>query len=430
MDSYRIHRKLEEHRKQLSISFYQGRTLSSRGYGGDHQSFFSELTYGASDTGISVTSESALNYTAYWSCVRLLSETLASLPLFLYERIDPRGKARAIGHPLFRLLHSEPNPEMDSFSFIETLMYHLCSCSGNAYAYIDRAPDRLSIQALWPMNPNKVTKARNEQKEIVYIYQFDDGPRTLPAYRVWHIPGFGFDGLIGYTPISHARNQIGLGLATEKTGAKLFGNGLTVGGILQHPKTMTLPAQERFKKALSEEHEGVDKAHKLLILEEGMTYQKNNIPPEDAQFLETRKFQRNEIASFFRVPPHMIGDLDKATFSNIEQQSLEFAIYTMRPWLVRWERSINRQLLNPQEKDTFYAEFLIDGLLRGDMESRYRAYAIGRNWGWFSVNDVLELENRNPIGDDGDTYMVPTNMVPADQFNAQMIGDGRGRTGT
>lgn len=410
---------IQRFKKNLSIAFYQGINLISRSFTG-HNSFTSELSYGLSDAGISVSKETALSYTAFWSCVRLLSETLASLPCFLYERVEPRGKNKAINHPLYKLLHGEPNPEMDSFSYFETLMYHLVANNGNCYSYIDWNKN-LEIEALWIMNPDKTIKTRDDKGDIVYKYQTEkEGQITIPAYHVWHVPGFGFDGMVGYTPLTYIRNQIGLGVAAEKCGSKLFANGLSIGGVLEHPGQMSTEAQKRFLESIKAEHEGVEKAHRLLILEEGMKYQKNSLSPEDAQFLETRKFQRNEMASFFRIPPHMIGDLDRATFSNIEQQSIEFAVYTMRPWLVRLERAMNRQLLLPQEKSKYYVEFLIDGLLRGDMESRYRAYSIGRNWGWLSANDVCELENRNPIGENGDIYMAPSNMISAEQFNNQV----------
>lgn len=420
MDSHRIARRLETSRqkKGLTLSFTD-RQLSGHGYTGD-KSFFTELTYGDSDAGISVTNDKALNFTAYWACITLLAGTLASLPFFLYERTGPKGKKHATEHPLYRLLHDDPNPEMDSFSYIETLMYHLVASNGNCYSYIDWSPDRLSIEALWLMNPVRTEKARDEKTgDIVYKYQTEkQGPLIIPAYHVWHIPGFGYDGLRGYTPLTYARNQIGLGLASEKLGSKIFSNGLTIGGFLEHPGRMGKDAQETFKKTIEEKYQGVDKAHKLLILEEGMKYNKNAIPPNDAQWLETRKFQRGEMASFFHIPPHMIGDLDRATFSNIEEQSLEFVTYTLRPWLVRWERSANRQLLTEAEKAKYFVKFQVDGLLRGDIESRFRAYAVARNWGWMSANDVLELEDRNGIGAQGDIYLAPSNMLPADEFEA------------
>lgn len=419
--------------KALSFSFSSGINLIGRAFRGDN-SFFSELSYQDSDAGISINQETALNYTAFWSCVRLLSETLASLPCLLYERLEPRGKKRATDHPLYKILHDEPNPEMDSFSFFETLMYHLAACNGNCYSYIDWNGN-LTINSLWIMNPDKTTKTRNDRGEIEYKYQSDNGTITLPAYRVWHVPGFGYDGLKGYTPLTYMRNQIGLGVAAEKMGSKLFSNGLTFGGFLEHPAQMSKEAQQRLKQTLQNEHQGVDKAHRLLILEEGMKYNKNSIPPNDAQWLETRQFQRNEMAAFFRIPPHMIGDLERATFSNIEHQSLEFAMYTMRPWLIRFERSMKRQLLVGNEKDKYFIEFLIDALMRGDAQSRAAFYKEMYYMGSMSPNEIREKENMNPITDsdgnlipEGDEYMTQQNMMALSQILNQLPQNRRDNT--
>jgi len=361
-----------------------------------------------SRTGVSVTEDSALHSVAVWACVRILSETLASLPLILYRRL-PKGKERAVDHPLYNLLHIQPNPEMTSFTFRETLMAHLVTW-GNAYALIDWQ-DYTTPLAIWPMRPDMVQVKRVDNK-IVYRYTLLGQGQTveLPSYQVLHIPGLGFDGLIGYSPIHMAREAIGLAMATEEFGARFFGNNAQPGLALKHPAKLTNEAAERLKKSWEEAHQGLSNAHKIAILEEGMDITKIGIPPEDAQFLETRKFQRNEIASFFHIPPHMIGDLERATFSNIEQQSLEFVIYTMRPWLVRWEQAINTKLILPNQQD-YFAEFLVDGLLRGDTVSRYQSYATGRQWGWLSANDIRELENLNPIPG-GEDYFMPLNMYP------------------
>jgi len=376
-----------------------------------------DMTLHPSKTGISVNESSALTSTAVWACVRILSETLATLPLILYKRL-PRGKERAIDHSLYRLLHDRPNPEMTSVTFREALMAHLVTW-GNCYAEIEFETDRLTVKNLWPLRPDKMQVERNrETNEIIYKYSLPraGGQVVLPAYRVWHIPGLGFDGLIGYSPISLAREAIGLSLATEEFGARFYSGGATPGGVLQYPKQMTKEAKENLRKSWNEQHSGLSNQHRIAILEEGMTFNKIGIPLNDAQFLETRKFQINEIARFFNVPPHMIGDLDRATFSNIEEQALEFVVYTMRPWLVRWEQSIKLKLLNEKEQDHF-AEFLVDGLLRGNIEARYRAYATGRQWGWLSANDVRETENQNPLpGKEGDIYLNPLNMVPALQL--------------
>jgi HK97 family phage portal protein len=372
-----------------------------------------------SHSGVSVTEETAFKSVAVWACVRILSETLASLPLFLYRRLDPRGKEKASDHPLYRILHNSPNPEMTSFQLREALMAHVVTW-GNAYAFKDIDPETLSIKAIWPLRPDKMTVTRDPQtKEIIYHYPLNKPgiPDIIPAYRIWHIPGLSFDGLVGYSPIHVAREAIGLSLAAEEFGARLFGQGLNFGAVATYPGGLSKESKELFKKDIKEKAEGLGKAFDLIVLENGAKIEKVTIPPNEAQFLETRKFQRGEIASFFHVPPHMIGDLERATFSNIEEQALEFVIYTMRPWLVRWEQSITRSLLMPWEQEEYFAEFQVDGLLRGNIESRYRAYAIARNWGWMSANDILDLENRNGIGEQGDIYMAPANMLPADQFN-------------
>ena len=401
--------------KTLTFQFLE-RIMRATGYRGSSLPFWGSLTYGESYTGINVSEHTALTYTAYWACVRLLTETLASLPFITYRRLNPRGKERATDHPLYRILHDEPNPEMDSFTFFETLMYHLVAANGNCYAYIDYEDDLTTIKYLWLMRPDRIQVGRDsETKEIIYTYRFDDGSKIIPAYRVWHIPGLGYDGMVGYTPLAQVRQAIGLGLATEKFGAKFFGNGTNMGGILEHPGNMSEPAQERLKKSITDKHEGLDNAHKMLVIEEGMKYAKNTVSPEDAHFLETRKFQRSEMASFFHIPPHMIGDLERATFSNIEQQSLEFVVYTLRPWLVRLERSARRKLFSPSEKDTMFAEFLVDGLLRGDFQSRTQGYYQGIQGGWLSPNDVRELENKNPR-ENGDNYLQPVNMIISGQL--------------
>lgn len=404
--------------KAASVVFSDGRVLPGRGYSGDFRSFFSELVYGPSDAGVRVTSETALNYTAYWACVRLISKSIASLPCILYERME-RGKKRAVNHPLYRLLHDEPNPDMDAYTYIETLIYHLIANNGNAYSFIEWDPSRTEIRALWPMDPSRVTKGRDpETREIRYLYQSDNGPVEIPAYRVWHIPGFGYDGLVGYTPLTYARNQIGLAIAAERMGAHLFKNGLTLGGVVTHPGVMSTQAQDNFRAMLAGRHQGVDKAHEILVLEEGMKYDKNSLPPEDAQMLETRKFQRNEIATFFGVPPHKIGDLERATFNNIEEQNLEYVIDCIRPIVIRIEKSANRQLLLPDEKAGFFTEYLLEGLLRGDSSARASFYKELYYLGALSPNDIREKENMNPITDadgneipEGYEYFTQQNMI-------------------
>lgn len=239
-----------------------------------------------------------------------------------------------------------------------------------------------------------------------------------------HIPGFGFNGLVGLSPIAVARQAIGLGLAAEEFGARFFGNGTNLGGVVKHPGKLSDQAAKNLRSSINETYSGLGQSHRVMLLEEGMDFVKVGIPPEDAQFLETRKFQVEEIARIFRVPPHMIGELSRATFNNIEHQSIEFVVHTIRPWLVRWEQVMKWKLFLPSERKSFFAEFVVDGLLRGDIKNRYAAYAIGRQNGWLSADDIREMENLNPLPDgQGQIYLVNGNMVPINQAQTPKAPD-------
>ena len=373
---------------------------------------------GGSTSGKAVTERSAMQMTAVYSCVRILAEAIAGLPLHLYTYKDDGGKEKAIGHPLYLLLHDEPNPEMSSFVFRETLMTHLLLW-GNAYAQIIRN-GKGEVVALYPLMPNRMTVDRDSSGQLFYSYQMNNtdaptmkaGTVILKPSDVLHIPGLGFDGLVGYSPIAMAKNAIGLAIATEEYGAKFFANGATPGGLLEYPGTVKDP--DRVRESWNKGFSGSQNAGKVAILEEGMKYTPISIAPEQAQFLETRKFQINEIARIFRVPPHMVGDLEKSSFSNIEQQSLEFVKYTLDPWVVRWEQSLSRALFTPEEKKRYFFKFNVEGLLRGDYQSRMNGYATARQNGWLSANDIRELENldRIPAEDGGDLYLINGNMLP------------------
>ena len=373
---------------------------------------------GGTTSGKNVTERSAMQMTAVYSCVRILAEAVAGLPLHLYKYTDGGGKEKALDHPLYRLLHDEPNPEMSSFVFRETLMTHLLLW-GNAYAQVIRN-GKNEVIALYPLMPNKMSVDRDENGRLYYTYY--RGPDeaiknkefavTLQPSDVLHIPGLGFDGLVGYSPIAMAKNAIGMAIACEEYGAKFFANGAAPGGVLEHPGTIKDP--QRVRESWQSTFGGSGNANKIAVLEEGMKYTPIGISPEQAQFLETRKFQINEIARIFRVPPHMVGDLEKSSFSNIEQQSLEFVKYTLDPWVIRWEQSIQRALLSHDEKAQYFVKFNVEGLLRGDYQSRMNGYAIGRQNGWMSANDIRELENldRIPAEDGGDLYLINGNMLP------------------
>lgn len=382
--------------------------------------FIEALGGSKSSSGSIVNTSTAMRVTTVYACVRILAETVASLPLVIYRRLD-RGKTRALGHPLYTVLHDIPNSEMTSFTFRETMMVHLL-LTGNAFAQIVR--DRGGrVRELWPLVPNRVKVQRNTAtQKIEYVYTNDDGiQEILPYENVLHIPGLGFDGLVGYSPVRMAREAIGLSLAAEQFGAEFFGNGAHFGGIIEYPGKMSEEAYQRYKKDIREKYAGLGRQHQIMVLEQGLKYHQVTIPPEDAQFLETRKFQVTEIARIFRVPPHMLADLERATFSNIEHQSIEFVVHTIRPWLVRWEQSIFKKLLTPAEQKEYFAEFLVDGLLRGDIKSRYEAYSTARQNGWMSANDIREIENMNPI-DGGDIYMVNGNMISFGQAGEKQKG--------
>jgi len=379
-----------------------------------------------------------MQMTAVYCCVRILSEAVASLTLQFYRYTDDGGKEKAVENPLF-LLHDEPNPEMTSFIFRETLMTHLLLW-GNAYSQIIRN-GKGEVVALYPLMPDRMKVDRDEHGRLYYeyiVYDSDDVDgrkgtnkvgRTvrLQPHDVLHIPGLGFDGLVGYSPIAMAKNAIGLAIATEEYGSKFFANGAAPSGVLEHPGTIKDPSKVR--ESWQATFGGSGNSNKIAVLEEGMKYTPISISPEQAQFLETRKFQIDEIARIFRVPPHMIGDLEKSSFNNIEQQSLEFVKYTLDPWVSRWEQAMVRALLTPDEKKKYFFKFNVDGLLRGDYQSRMNGYATARQNGWMSANDIRELENldRIPAEQGGDLYLINGNMTKLEDAGIFAADNGNGK---
>ena len=393
--------------------FFRSRDKPNNSLFGNAYSFF----FGGTTSGMVVNERTAMQTTAVYACVRILAETIASLPLHTYRYTDS-GKEKALNHNIYYLLHDEPNPEMTSFVFRETLMSHLLLW-GNAYAQIIRNGAG-RVMALYPLLPNKMTVDRAANGELYYTYTRDTDENRIDTksrqvilrdYEVLHIPGLGFDGLVGYSPIAMAKNAVGMSAACEEFGAKFFANGASPGGVLEHPGVVRDPA--RVRDSWNAVYQGSSNAHRIAVLEEGMKFTAIGIPPEQAQFLETRKFQLNEIARIFRVPPHMIGDLDRSSFNNIEQQSLEFVKYTLDPWVVRWEQAMQKALLFPSEKQEYFIKFNVDGLLRGDYASRMQGYATARQNGWMSANDIRELDNLNRIPEElgGDLYLINGNMT-------------------
>lgn len=376
--------------------------------------------------GTNVNENIALTYSAVWACVRILSNALASLPLPLYRNIQPRGKIRAIEHPLYDILHNRVNPNMSSYIWRQTMMSHILTW-GNGYSFIDWGRDGWA-KGLYLMRPDR-TEPILENGELRYKYKQPNGEDVYyQPYQILHIPGLGFDGVKGYSVITYARESIGLGMAAEEFGARFFGNGSHFGGIVEYPGKLSDKAFQRYKEDIRKGYAGLGKSHQLLFLEEGMKFHGVTIPPNDAQFLETRKFQIAEIARWYGVPLHMLAELDRATFSNIEQQSLEFVIHSLRPWLVNWEQQINYKLLLSDERKQYQAEFVVEGLLRGDATARSQFYREMFNIGAMSQNDIREKENMNPIPG-GDKYFVPLNMVPSDMVEDVINDDNDdGRT--
>lgn len=374
--------------------------------------------------GISVSETTALNSTAVYACISLISDTVAQLPLIVYRRLMPRGKVRAYEHDLYSLLHDAPNREMSSFQFRQTLQAHLL-LRGNAYSEIEWDMNSGTIRALWPLRPDKMTVTRQDNK-LIYTYRLPNGTEvTLPAFRVWHIPGLGYDGLIGYSPIHMAREAIGLSLATEEFGSRFFGQGTHMGMVAKHPKTLNLEGHKKLESSLNEQYAGLGKSHRMMVLEEGMDVVKIGINPEEAQFLETRKFQLNEICRFFRVPPHLVSDTAPSTSwgTGIEQQNIGYLTFTIQPWLTRWEQTGHMKLMTEEDRKTYFIEHLVVGLLRADSAARATYFKERFYLGSLSPNDIREKENENPSDEpNADKLFVQANMVPIDMAGKVQTG--------
>ena len=374
------------------------------------------------DTGIEVNETTALQVSAVYACVRVLSETIAALPLSLMERKEGGIREVASDHPLNRLVHSMPNPEQTSLEWREQGMGH-ASLRGNFYSQIVR-DNAMRPMALWPLDPDRIRVFRKDRALKYEFHRPDGGTRIFDAFEVLHIKGRSRDGIIGLSPLEEARGAVGSAIATLLYGNRVFKNDARVYGVLEHPGKLSDKAHTRLKDSWNDSHQGVENAGKLGILEEGMKFTAISIKPQDAQFLEKRKFDVQDIARIFRVPPHLIQDLERATFSNVEQQSIDFVVHTIVPWVKRWEQAMDAKLLTPEEQVRFFFRFKVEGLLRGDIKTRFDAYAIGRMWGWLSANDVRALEDQNPLpAKQGDIYLTPLNMIPAEKATQQDPGD-------
>lgn len=374
--------------------------------------------------GVTVSNDSALQISTVFACIRNISEDVAKVPFKVYvKNVDDRE--RIIDHPLNTLLNYRPNPEMVAMDFRQTLTAH-CLGWGNGYAEIVRNVNGEVVE-LWPLLPKRVKPQRNKSNQIVYEVEQDDGyTRTLPQERILHIKGYGDDGLVGHNVIQYARENLGMAKAAEMFGSTYFGNNTILGGTLEHPGNLSIAAQDRLLKNIKDRHQGPDKAHNIMILEEGMKFEKMVIPPEESQFLETRQFSVPEVCRWFRMPPHKVADLQRATFSNIEHQDLEYVKDCLTAWFKRWEQSVWWKLLSEAEQESgIYVEHTVEGLLRGDIGSRYAAYQIAlgnnNNPGFMTINEIRALENLNAI-DGGDELFSPQEPVQ-ESFNEPVQPD-------
>lgn len=365
-------------------------------------------------TGEEVNPDTALGISAAYACITILAETIASLPLILYRR-KGRGKERATDHPLYALLHDAPNKEHSSMVFRELLQGHLGGW-GNGYGQIIRNGAG-QVAEIWPLRPDRMEKVERVNGERRYTYKRGGTiPTPYKQSDIWHVQGFGSDGLMGLSPVALARNELGVAIAAEKYGGRVFQNDARPTVVMMHPNTMSDAAWGRLEKNWKDTYGGADNAGKFALLEEGATIETIGFPPEQSQFLETQKFAISQVARWYKIPLSLLGEHDKAsTYASVEQFMLSFVIHTIRPWVVRWEQSINTQLLTEKERKAgYYSEFLLDALLRGDTTARFEAYAKGIQNGFFCINDVRLKENLDEV-EGGDTHFIPLNLIPLGQ---------------
>jgi len=387
---------------------------------------------GASSSGVVINPQTAMQAAAVYASIKVLAESVAMLPCNLQRKDDKGNRALATDHPLFPLLHDQPNDFQTAVEFWEMVVLHLC-LRGNSYAFINRT-QRGDVVELIPQHPDLVRPMMTGNWQLEYEVAMPDGRfKRYQTGDLLHIRGLTLNGWLGISPIAYARESIGLALAAERFGGQLFRNGAKMGGVLEHPGKLSDEAYKRVKESFDSATSG-ENAHKTALLEEGMKFNKVSMSSEDAQFLETRKYQRSEIASIFRVPPHMIGDLEKATFSNIEDMALQFINYALMPWLVRIEKAVKRDLFRPIERKTMDLKFNVAGLMRGNAKSRGEFYAGGIVNGWMTRNEARLAESEmgaimNQLPD-LDEPLVPLNMVVAGEEPDDTTGGDGNDTST
>lgn len=373
----------------------------------------SALLVGPTAAGPSVTPNSAMRSVAVYAAIRIIAESIATLPLILYERTDDGGKERAVDHPLHNVLRWQPNSVQTAFNYWEQVVTNIASF-GNSYSFIQRN-NRADVVALWPLCPDRVRIHVGKNNVLTYFVQSSQGGEVLYKEEdILHFKLYSKDGIIGVSPIRMAREAIGAGLAMEEYASRFFSNDATPSIILETGGILTDERRKSLKEQWESLHQGTKNAHKTAVLEDGLKATALSISPQDSQFIESRKFQLQEIARIFRVPPHMLADLSKSSFNNIQEQGIDFVTHTIRPWTTRIEQEIRKSLLLPSDQDKHFAEFMLQDLMRGNQKARYESYRIARQDGWMSANEIRSFENLNPI-ENGDEYLLPLNMAPAEQ---------------
>jgi len=364
----------------------------------------------ATASGQRVDEARALTLSAFYAGIQVLSETKGQVP-FCVIKNDGARRTRAYGHAAWWVFHDEMNPEMSAAVGWELLETYR-KLWGNAYAEIQWDGGG-NIRAMWPLEPWRVEPQRDGARGS--LYYLVDGQRQIAREDMFHVPGFSFDGLKGKSVIAHAAESLGLSLAAQEYGATYFGNGAAPGILISHPKRLSPQARENLSKDFQTDHSRAGRGHGVYVAEEGVRVDRIGSPPEEAQFLATRAGGVVEVSRWLNMPPHLLRDLAHANYNALEQQALEFVIFTMQPTFVKYEQEAKRKVFG--RGGEYYAKHNVNALVRGDMLTRYKAYAIARNWGWKSADDVLELEDENPLPTgQGKIYLVPRNMISADQF--------------
>ena len=371
------------------------------------------LGLGASNTGVRVDETTALTFSAVYACVRVLAESVASLPIHVMKRESNGNVVTDRDHPIYKLIAKRPNNVMTSYTWRNSLMANLC-LQGNSYYIIERDNNARPTQLIY-VSPENV-EVKYTGGEVFYAIKGYDTP--FNSDNILHFLGLGYDGIVGKSVIELHRDTIGLSIAANKYGGSFYGNAATPSGILKHPGKLSQEAAERLRHSWNNKYTGPSNSHKTAILEEGMEFKSISLSPQDADFLNTRKFQIAEIARLFRVPPHMIQDLDRATYSNIEQQSIDFVTHTIRPYLVNLEEEMNRKLFRESEQDENYIKLNVAGLLRGDSKARADYYRELSSIGVLSINEIRRLEELNDLpGESGNKHYYPLNFAPIDGAN-------------